>query len=585
MSKSRVKMLTLRQIIIYKMRKLFYLTLAACMTVTAMAQNKGPEWLSHAVIYQIYPSSFMDSDDDGIGDITGMIERLDYVQRLGANTIWLCPMFCSAWQDGGYDVTDFYHIDPRFGTDDDMKRLINEIHVRGMRVCLDLVAGHTSDQHPWFKASGQLERNTYTDYYMWTDSIPPDEYRTLERRHRTHDPAIATWGSYGMCDAPRAKYYRKNYFEFQPALNYGYANPDLNDPVQQSIDSPGPQAVRQELRNIISHWFDMGVDGFRVDMASSLIKNDPDKRENIKLWQQMRRWIDERYPRHVLIAEWSQPEQSLEAGFHIDFMIHFGLRGYDALFFPKGAPDCGPYDYCYFDASGLGDATPFITNFTQAYQATRDKGYISIPTSNHDIIRSNYGTRNTVEQLKVKMLFHLTMPGVPCIYYGDEIGMKYQPGLPDKEGSGHRAGSRTPMQWSEGWNAGYSMCDPRMLYLPIDYEGGAISVEAQEQDKNSLLHFTRDLIKLRHQIPALDNDGSWQMLSDPSSPYPMVYQREKDGQRVVVVINPSGKKASAVIPSCSINGKPVIKCGSVSYHGSKQGDHVVAHAFSAAVFQ
>lgn len=566
------------------MRKLLFLMLAACVAVAVMAQDKGPEWLSHAVIYQIYPSSFMDSDDDGIGDIAGMIERLDYVQRLGVNTIWLCPMFCSAWQDGGYDVTDFYHIDPRFGTNDDMKRLINEIHVRGMRVCLDLVAGHTSDQHPWFKASGQRERNAYTDFYMWTDSIPPDEYRTLERRHRTHDPAIATWGSYGMCDAPRAKYYRKNYFEFQPALNYGYANPDLNDPIQQSVDSPGPRAVREELRKIISYWFDMGVDGFRVDMASSLIKNDPDKRENIKLWQQMRRWIDERYPRHVLIAEWSQPEQSLQAGFHIDFMIHFGLRGYDALFFPKGAPDCGPYDYCYFDASGMGDASPFIKNFTQAYLATRDKGYISIPTANHDIIRSNYGTRNTVEQLKVKMLFHLTMPGVPCIYYGDEIGMKYQPDLSDKEGSGHRAGSRTPMQWNEGWNAGYSMCDPRMLYLPIDYEGGAITVEAQEHDKNSLLHFTRDLIKLRHQIPALDNDGSWQMLSAPTS-YPMVYQREKDGQRVVVVINPSGKKASTDIPSCGIDGKPLIKCGSVSYHGGRHGDRVTAHAFSAAVFQ
>jgi len=565
------------------MRKLLFIILASC--VALMGRAKGPEWLSQAVIYQIYPSSFMDSDDDGIGDINGMIDKLDYVQRLGANTIWLCPMFCSAWQDGGYDVTDFYRIDPRFGTNDDMKRLIHAIHSLGMRVCLDLVAGHTSDQHPWFKASGQLEHNPYTDYYMWTDTIPPDEYRTLERRHRTHDPAIATWGSYGMCDAPRAKYYRKNYFEFQPALNYGYANPDPNDPMQQSIESPGPRAVRLELRKIMSYWFDMGVDGFRVDMASSLIKNDPDHSENIKLWQGMRRWIDEHYPQRVLIAEWSQPQQSLNAGFHVDFMIHFGLRGYDALFFPKGAPDCGPYDYCYFDPSGKGDATPFIKNFTQAYQETRDKGYISIPTGNHDIIRSNNGARNTVEQLKVKMLFHLTMPGVPCIYYGDEIGMRYQPDLPDKEGAGHRAGSRTPMQWTEGWNAGFSMCDPRMLYLPIEFDGGAITVEAEERDKKSLLHFTRDLIRLRHQIPALGNDGMWQMLSDPSTPYPMVYQREMDGQRVVVVINPSAEKAKADIPPCHIDGKTLLKCGSVSYHSGDHGDHVTAHPFSAAVFQ
>lgn len=565
--------------------KLLFLTLAAFVAVTATGQNKGPDWLPHAVIYQIYPSSFMDTDDDGIGDINGIIERLDYVQRLGANTIWLCPVFCSAWQDGGYDVTDFYRIDPRFGNNDDMQRLINETHQRGMRLCLDLVAGHTSDQHPWFKASGQMERNAYTDYYMWTDTIPPNEYATLERRHRTHDPAIATWGSYGMCDAPRAKYYRKDYFEFQPALNYGYANPDPDDPLQQPIDAPGPRAVRQELRNIISYWLDKGVDGFRVDMASSLIKNDKDYRENIKLWQDIRRWMDERYPRCILIAEWSQPEQSLEAGFHVDFMIHFGLRGYDALFFPKGAPDCGPYDYCYFDASGMGDSRPFIENFNKAYLATRDKGYISIPTSNHDIIRPNYGTRNTTEQLKVVMLFHLTMPGVPCIYYGDEIGMKYQHDLPDKEGSGHRAGSRTPMQWTEGWNAGYSMCDPRALYLPIDYDGGAITVDAQERDKNSLLHFTRNLLKLRRDNPALGNDGTWQMLSEPSSPYPMVYQREKDGQRFVVVINPSGKKASAEISSCGIEGKAVIRCGDVICHRGKSGDRFTAHPFSAAVFQ
>lgn len=566
------------------MRHLLLIITALLATLVIQAQTKGPEWLSEAVIYQIYPSSFMDSDDDGIGDINGIISKLDYVQRLGVNTIWFCPMFASTWQDGGYDVTDFYSIDPRFGSNDDMKRLILEAHIRGLKVCLDLVAGHTSDQHPWFKASSRQEANRYSDYYMWTDSISEAELATLERRHRTRDPAIATWGSYGLANAPRAKYYRKNYFEFQPALNYGYANPDPSDPMQQPIDAAGPKLVKQEMRKIMTYWFDMGVDGFRVDMASSLIKNDPDKSENIKLWQQMRRWMEKHYPQCVLIAEWSNPEQALQSAFHIDFMIHFGLRGYDALFFPKGAPDCGPYDYCYFDASGLGDATPFVTNFTKAYTATRELGYISIPTGNHDIIRPNYGTRNTVEQLKVKMLFHLTMPGVPCIYYGDEIGMKYQPGLPSKEGSRERAGSRTPMQWTEGWNAGYSTCDPRMLYLPLATEGGTLTVEAQENDKNSLLNFTRALIKLRHQLPALGNDGSWQMLSDPAR-YPMVFQREKDGQRLVVVINPSGKKVSTSFDTQAISGKEVFSTGKVHYSIGKQLDHVTAQPFSAAIFQ
>ena len=563
---------------------LILISILLAATVSAQ-RSKGPEWLSEAVIYQIYPSSFMDSDDDGIGDINGIISRLDYVQHLGVNTLWFCPMFCSAWKDGGYDVTDFYRIDPRFGSNEDMERLIHETHARGLRICLDLVAGHTSDQHPWFKASGQLEPNAYTDYYIWSDTVPPNEWVTLERRHRTHDPAIATWGSYGMTDAPRAHFYRKNYFEFQPALNYGFATVDPNDPSQQSIDAPGPQAVRQELCRIMSYWLEKGVDGFRIDMASSLIKNDPDKRENIKLWKHLSRWMNENYPRCILIAEWCQPEQSLEAGFDIDFMMHFGLRGYDALFFPKDAPDSGPYDYCYFDANGKGDATPFLNNFTQAYLATRDKGYISIPTSNHDIIRPNYGDRNTIEQLKVMMLFHLTMPGVPCIYYGDEIGLKYQPGLPDTEGSGHRAGSRTPMQWSNSWNAGFSTCDPRQLYLPIDTEGGAITVEEQEQDKNSLLQFTRSLLKLRRDYPAISNDGDWQLLSDPSVPYPMVYQREKSGQRLVIVINPSGNKVGATFAHQGITGKTLQIVGNAHYKSSLSGDKVTVHPFSAAVFQ
>ena len=567
------------------MNRYLVLLLLLSLHLNLLAISSGPSWLSDAVIYQIYPSTFMDSDDDGIGDIKGVISRLDYVQNLGVNTLWFCPMFKSAWQDGGYDVTDFYSIDPRFGTNEDMRLLIKEAHQRGLKVCLDLVAGHTSDQHPWFKASSQRERNKYSDYYMWTDTIPDDERRTVERRHRTHDPAIATWGSYGMANAPRAKYYRKNYFEFQPALNYGYVNPDPDDPVQQAIDAPGPQAVRQELKNIMSYWMDMGADGFRIDMASSLIKNDTDKQENIKLWQEIRQWMDQQYPSCILIAEWSNPQQSLVAGFHIDFMIHFNLRGYDSLFFPHGAPDSGKYDYCYFDASGQGGIEAFVNNFSQAYNATRSIGYISIPTGNHDIIRHNYGTRNTMDQLKVCMLFHLTMPGVPCIYYGDEIGMKYTTGLSSKEGSGHRAGSRTPMQWSDSRNAGFSSCDPGKLYLPVDTEGGSLTVEAQDGDMNSLLNFTKRLLRLRHGQPALGNDGNWQMLSAIDRPYPFIYMREANGKRLVVAINPSAKTVKATIASQHINGTSLIKTGNASYHKGKKKDKITLHGFSAAVFE
>jgi maltose alpha-D-glucosyltransferase/alpha-amylase len=255
------------------------------------------------------------------------------------------------------------------------------------------------------------------------------------------------------------------------------------------------------------------------------------------------------------------------------------------LFFPKGAPDSGNYDYCYFDSSGQGGIEAFVNNFTRAYDATRDIGYISIPTGNHDIIRHNYGSRNTMDQLKVCMLFHLTMPGVPCIYYGDEIGMKYTTGLNSKEGSGRRAGSRTPMQWSNTWNAGFSLCDPRRLYLPVDTENGSLTVEAQDGDMNSLLNFTRTLLRLRHGHPALGNDGGWQMLSTVGQPYPFIYMREANGKRMVVAINPSAKKVKATIASQHINGRPLIKTGKASYHKGKKGDQITLQGFSAAVFE
>jgi len=543
-------------------------------------------WLDTAVVYQIYPSSFQDSDGDGIGDLKGIISRLDYVKRLGVNVIWLNPVFASAWQDGGYDVTDFYQVDPRFGDTRDLLQLIHEAHRRGIRVCLDLVAGHTSNQHPWFKASGELRTNRYSDYYIWTDSINDAERATLERRHRTHDPAIATWGSYGLANAPRAKYYRKNYFEHQPALNYGFANADPNDPEQQPIDAPGPRAVRRQLQDIMSYWLDRGVDGFRVDMASSLIKNDDDKRENIRLWQQMRQWLDGEYPDRLLIAEWSQPEQSLLAGFHLDFMIHFGLRGFDALFLPKGAPDCGDYEYCYFDRSGLGSYVPFITNYINARNATRQWGYITVPTSNHDVIRPNNGTRNTLDQLKVCLMFCLTMPGPPTIYYGDEIGMKYQPDAPDKEGARYRAGSRTPMQWSNGLNAGFSTCLPADLYLPIDTDGGALTVETQEKDHNSLLWMVRNVLSLRQQYPALGNTGDWQLLSDMSTPYPMVYARWNATSRLIVALNPSGDAVTTTIPhQDDIAGRALIECGQCSFIPCATGDRLTLAPFTAVILQ
>lgn len=576
-------------------KKISRMLMAAAMAATTLSaqagQQKGPKWLSDALFYQIYPSSFMDSDGNGIGDLPGITSKLDYIKSLGVNALWLNPIFASGWFDGGYDVVDFYKVDPRFGTNTDLVNLVNEAHKRGMKVCLDLVAGHTSAKCAWFKESSEKDPNQrYSDYYIWMNDIPESEKKEIEERRKEPNWESSTRGRFVEANAPRAKYYEKNFFECQPALNYGYANPAPNHPWEQSVDAPGPQAVRREIRNIMAFWFDKGVDGFRVDMASSLVKNDPDKKAVSKIWQEMRAWKDKNYPETVLISEWSEPEQAIPAGFNIDFMIHFGIKGYPSLFFARNTPAGhwyahDDYQYCYFDKAGKGNLKGFNDNFSKAYAATKDLGYIALPSSNHDFQRPNIGTRNTFDQLKVAMTFYLTMPGVPFIYYGDEIGMKYQMDLPSKEGSNDRAGTRTPMQWTKGKNAGFSTSSPDELYLPVDTDNGKLTVEAQDRVKGSLLEYTRQLTKLRHSTKALDNEGGWKLLNSVEHSYPMVYERTYGNEKYVVVLNPGEKTASVQFDTLGGKAVPVLSSGNISYKPGKLGDTIKASGISAAIFK
>ena len=558
------------------MKKLLLSSLAFLVASTMFAQSKGPAWLQDAVFYQIYPSSYMDSTGDGIGDLKGIESRLDYIKSLGVNALWLNPVFESGWFDGGYDVIDFYKIDPRFGTNTDMVELVNAAHKRGIKVCLDLVAGHTSSKSPWFKESASCDVNgRYADYYIWTDEISESDKAAIEARRKSPNPESSTLGQYVEANAKRAKYYLKNFYECQPALNYGYANPNPNHPWEQSCDAPGPQAVRRELRNIMAFWMDKGVDGFRVDMAASLVKGDKDKKAIKALWAEMRTWMDAKYPNHILVSEWCDPQVSIPAGFNIDFMIHIGQKCYSTLFFPKGTPWQGnnpnPDKECYFDRNGKGNLEKFIDVYAENYAKTKNDGYIAIPTANHDFQRPNVGSRNTSEQLKVTMTFSLTMPGVPFIYYGDEIGMKYQMNLPSKEGSRERAGTRTPMQWTNGANAGFStVSDASKLYFPVDTENGKLTVETQEADKASMLNYVRTLLKLRAENPALGNDADWKLLNVKGGQvYPMVYVRSAAGQKVMVALNPTAKKQTMAVEGeakkvLSTTGKANFKKGKVT---------------------
>ena len=227
---------------------------------------KTPKWLKNSIIYNVYPQSFKDTNGDGIGDIPGIIEKLDYIKDLGCNIIWINPMFESPFRDAGYDVSDFYKIAPRYGTNEDIKTLCLEARKREMHIVLDLVAGHTSLECEWFQKSAEYDKNEYSNRYIWTNDIGDMGDGTFINGYSERD------GSY-----------MKNYYYCQPALNYGFANPEKD--WQLSIDHPDCIATQNALLDIMDYWTNMGVDGFRVDMAFSLVKNDPNEECNIKLWQ------------------------------------------------------------------------------------------------------------------------------------------------------------------------------------------------------------------------------------------------------------------------------------------------------------
>jgi maltose alpha-D-glucosyltransferase/alpha-amylase len=498
-----------------------------------MLKRPTPAWLTTAVFYEIYPQSFYDTNADGIGDLPGIIAKLDYIADLGCNAIWLNPCFVSPFGDAGYDVADFYRVAPRYGTNDDLVRLFEQAHQRGIKVCLDLVAGHTSAEHPWFKESCRHERNKYSNWYVWTDSI-----------WDKGTPSMPMINGYAQRDGN----FLSNFFYFQPALNYGFAQPDPTKTWQLPVDHPDVLAVREELKKIMRFWLDLGADGFRVDMAMSLVKSDPNLVETMKLWREVREMFDRDYPNAALMSEWSDPEKAIIGGFHVDFMLAFGNPpAYNALFRRERSRDLNPYAakdaHSFFDADGKGNIRDFLDSYFHHYEITHDFGFITIPSGNHDSTRLAVG--RTPREMLLAFAMILTMPGIPFIYYGDEIGLRQIEGLPSKEGGYSRTGARTPMQWDQSPNLGFSAADASQLYLPVDSAPDAPTVEAQLQGNDTLLAQVKDLVRLRHDNPALGSDGVFAPLYAEAHHYPFVYSREKDGQTFVITVNPSGASATA----------------------------------------
>ena len=325
-----------------------------------MNNTNEPKWLDNAVFYEIYPQSFNDTNADGIGDINGITEKLDYIKDLGCNAIWINPCFKSPFGDAGYDVEDYYMVAPRYGTNEDLANLFKEAHKRDMHILLDLVPGHTSVQHEWFKQSMKAEKNEFTDRYVWTDSIWEEPQgmgciRGISDRD-------------GSCAV--------NFFSHQPALNYGYYKPER--PWQQSMDDEGPKATLEAMKDVMRFWLQMGADGFRVDMAGSLVKNDEDGKGTIKLWQNVREFLDKEFPNAAMVSEWGEPDKSLQGGFHMDFLLHFGPSHYNDLF------RC---EEPFFSSRGKGDVSAFVEKYLENYEKSEKKGLMCIPSGNHDMGR------------------------------------------------------------------------------------------------------------------------------------------------------------------------------------------------------
>lgn len=544
-----------------------------------------PAWLKNAVFYEIYPQSYYDANGDGIGDFEGIIAKLDYVKELGCDALWINPCFDSPFKDAGYDVKNYKKAAPRYGTNEDLIRLFAAAHERGIKVLLDLVPGHTSEEHEWFQASCRQERNEFSDRYIWSDFA--------------FQPAAAAGYPYIGGESERSGTYLLNFFKCQPALNYGWLHPQ--GPWQKPADSEAAIATREAMKDVMRFWMDLGCDGFRVDMASSLVKGDDEKKSGTsRIWKDIRAMLDRDYPECALIAEWSNPALSLEAGFHADFMLNEGsahrnpaystlVRDYqnhggalaDSASSSSGRDDSHSLtsegfmsspcftglqkaedhpdfvDHSYFKKDSGGDVLKFLAVYLPYYEASKDKGYISLISCNHDTVRPSFTLSD--RELKLFYAFLFTMPGVPFLYYGDEIGMRYE-SLRTKEGGYFRTGSRTPMQWSDEKNLGFSEADPSSLYLPVDPDGARLSrtVQAQENDPDSLLSAVREAVRVRHAYKELQADGAFEVLHAQSGDPLFVYRR---GGRVIAV-NPSSKEQSlelSGIPALSDAGtRPVL---------------------------
>ena len=465
-------------------------------------------WLKDAVFYEIYPQSYFDTNGDGIGDIQGIIAKLDYIKSIGCNALWINPWYDSPFVDAGYDVRDFKKIAPRYGTMADAEELFRVAHEKGIHVLIDLVPGHTSEEHPWFKASSEEHPcEEYADRYIWTENA------------FCRGDGMPFIGG----ETPRDATYIINFFKCQPALNYGYRK--INEPNwQQPIDSPAALATREAIKDVMKFWLGKGCDGFRVDMADSLVKNDGDEKlGTMEVWKDITTDVRKDYPDMALVSEWNNPGCALHCGFDMDFCLDWYGNSYSHLvrYYKMDKAGNVTTDDSFFNAGSANDPMGFLKDFLPKYEQ-RGEGLYCMITGNHDCKRTSFNLSE--EERKLAFAFLLTMPGAPFLYYGDEIGMNYR-WLPTKEGGYHRTGSRTPMQWDNGKNLGFSTAAAEKLYLPVDPNPGNTTVEAQEADPDSMLNHIRSVLALRRAHADLGNYTSFEVVHAQKGDKLFAYKR------------------------------------------------------------
>ncbi|MBN2549328.1 MAG: maltose alpha-D-glucosyltransferase [Anaerolineales bacterium] len=505
-------------------------------------------WYKNAVFYEVYVRAFRDGSGDAHGDLRGLAEKLDYFCELGVDCIWLLPLYPSPLCDDGYDIADYYQIHPDYGTLDDFKHFLNEAHARGLRVITDLVLNHTSDQHPWFQSARRSRHSPYRDYYVWSDT--GQEYPDARIIF------LDTEGSNWSWDPVAGQYFWHRFYSSQPDLNY---------------DNP---AVRQEMLNVMKYWLDLGVDGFRADAVPYLFEREGTNCENLPethdYLKEVRRYLNEHYPGRVLLAEANQWPQDVRLyfgdgdEFHMAFHFPVMPRIYMAL----AKTDRTPLLDILSQTPEIPANTQWCTflrnhdELTLEMVTPEERDFMWNTFAPEPRMRLNLGIRRRLaplldgDQRKIELLYSIlfSLPGSPILYYGDEIGMGENIWLED------RNGVRTPMQWDDSPNAGFSTAPMEALYAPlIDDERFSyrqVNVAVQRRTRGSLWNVIRKMIAVRKEQPAF-GCGACQTAAADNNLTVLALIRSWSGETILTLHNLSDQPQSVQLDLSCWAGAPV----------------------------